>query len=106
MKLLLTTICALLCLVCAVSAYDNSKDYLDSKICAHLTGSKLYDCYNAECKKRGAHERHGCAICQPDCEQPEGPRVCPLSCPLGCICETGFVRNNVGACVTKSQCGK
>lgn len=47
MKLLLPTICALLCLVYAVSAYDNSKDYLDPKICATLSGSKLYDCYNA-----------------------------------------------------------
>ncbi|KAK6758233.1 hypothetical protein RB195_015822 [Necator americanus] len=38
--------------------------------------------------------------CEPTCKNPT-PGVCSLQCVAGCQCKTGFLRNELGACVNK-----
>jgi hypothetical protein len=43
------------------------------------------------------------SFCPPTCEK-SGPRVCVDACKSGCFCNTGYVKNSNGKCVTKDKC--
>jgi len=52
-------------------------------------------------------EYHFCSsACGPTCAVPRPIRLCPQSCEDGCICKSGYLKNEDGQCVPAKECAR
>jgi hypothetical protein len=77
---------------------------LAGKLVKHFQGVDYFEHVFTEenCGENESYTTCG-SFCPPTCEK-SGPRICVDACKSGCFCNTGYVKNSNGKCVTKDKC--